>query len=178
MLLGRCQPNAPPDPNSTTFRRPVAPKPANEGAFAMTETLETSNLLITTRPRAFEALPVLISIPNLATSGRGARPKVRRRRLRREVRVAGYVLLAILPASMALVAFGGERPPTMAAGLTVERRGDSADHSIAPRPTPSISLEPLEPMVVTVHRELEAPVILPGYLLPADTSEESSDGGH
>jgi hypothetical protein len=144
----------------------------------MTQTLETSNLLITTRPRAFEALPVLISIPNLATSGRGARPKVRRRRLRREVRVAGYVLLAILPASMALVAFAGERLPTMAAGLTVERRDASAETATAPRSAGVISLEPLEPVVVTVHRELEAPVTLPGYLLPADTPEESSDGGH
>ena len=41
-----------------------------------------------------------------------------------------------------------------------------------------ISLEPLEPVIVTVHRELNTPVILPGILLPADTPEESSDGGH
>lgn len=138
----------------------------------MTQTLEVPNLLIPARPRPSEALPVLISIPKLATHGRGLRPRARRRRLRREVRVAGYVLLAILPISMALVAFGGERLPTLAAGLTVER------HETAPRPAAVISLEPLEPVVVTVRREVEATVVLPGYLLPAEPSEESSDGGH
>ena len=146
----------------------------------MTQTRETSNLLTPTRPRPAEALPVLISIPNLATSARGPRPRARRRRLRREVRVAAYVLLAILPASMALVAFGGERLPTMAAGLTVECRDASASTSAetTSRPAAVISLEPLEPVVVTVHQDLDAPVILRGDLLPADTPEESSDGGH
>ena len=55
----------------------------------MIQTLETSNTLTPTRPRAFEAPPVLISVPNLATSGRSPRPRGRRRRLRREVRLAG-----------------------------------------------------------------------------------------
>jgi hypothetical protein len=142
----------------------------------MTQTRAIVNHPTPARPRTFEALPVLISIPNLATAGRGPRPRSRRRRLRREVRVAGYFLLAILPASMAFVAFAGERLPTLAAGLTVERQATSAEPSV--RRAAVISLEPLEPMVVTVRRELEAPVILPGYLLPADTAEESSDGGH
>jgi hypothetical protein len=142
----------------------------------MTQTCETSNLLTPTRPRPSQALPVLISIPNLATTSRGHRPRTRRRRLRREVRVAGYFLLAILPASMAFVAFAGERLPTLAAGLTVERRATSAEPAL--RPAAVISLEPLEPVIVNVRRGLEAPVILPGYLLPADTPEESSDGGH
>jgi hypothetical protein len=148
--------------------------------MTQTQTRETSNLPNSARPRPVEALPVLISIPNLATSGRGPRPKARRRRLRREARVAAYALLAILPASMALVAFGGERLPTLAAGLTVERRAASTPESDepAPRAAAVISLEPLEPVIVTVRRELEAPVILPGILLPADTPEESSDGGH
>jgi len=144
----------------------------------MTQTLETANSLTLSRPRAFEALPVLISIPNLAITSRGVRPKVRRRRLRREVRLAGYALLAILPVSMALVALAGDRWSPRAPGLTVERRGGLVESSTNRPPTCSISLEPLEPVIVNVHRELEAPVILPGYLLPADTSEESSDGGH
>ena len=143
----------------------------------MTQTHEPLNLLTPIRPRPAEALPVLISIPNLATASRGPRPRTRRR-LRRELRVAGYVLLAIMPVSMALVAFGGERLPTLAAGLTVERRATSVSAEPAARPAAVISLEPLEPVIVTVRRELPAPVILPGILLPADTSEESSDGGH
>ncbi len=144
----------------------------------MTQTCELSNRLTPARRRPSAALPVLISIPKLATSCRGRRPQARRRRLRREIRVAGYAFLAILPASMALVAFGGERLPTLAAGLTVERRAASASDESAPRPAAVISLEPLEPVVVTVRRELDAPVILPGYLLPAEPPEESRDGGH
>jgi hypothetical protein len=92
----------------------------------------------------------------------------------------GYALLAILPVSMALVSFAGERLPTMAAGLTIERQKSLASTSAEPavQRVAVISLEPLEPVVVTVRRELTTPVILPGILLPADTPEESSDGGH
>ena len=144
----------------------------------MTQTHETPILLTPTRRRHASALPVLISIPNLAMSNRGSR--TRRRRLRREIRVVGYALLAILPVSMALVSFAGERLPTMAAGLTIERQDSSASNPAEPsvRRVAVISLEPLEPVVVTVRRELPTPVILPGILLPADTPEESSDGGH
>lgn len=143
----------------------------------MTQTHQYTDLPTLTRPRPTEALPVLISIPSLLTARRGARPKGRRR-LRREVRIAAYALLAILPGSLALVALGGERLPTLAAGLTVEGRAASSQDEPGPRSACLISLEPLEPVVVTVRGELEAPVILPGILLPADTPEESSDGGH
>lgn len=132
----------------------------------MTQTFETSNLMTLTRPRPAEALPVLISIPNLASLTRTTRPRPRRR-LRREVRLAGYALLALIPASMGFVAFGG--------GLPIE--GRLAPGVVTPLRASVISLAPLEP-VVTVGRDLDAPVILQGYLLPVDTSEESSDGGH
>jgi hypothetical protein len=144
----------------------------------MTQTHETQYLLTPTRRRPVAAPPVLISIPNLATPSRG--PRTRRRRLRREIRLVGYALLAILPVSMALVSFAGERLPTTAAGLSIERQESLASTEAEPavRRVAVISLEPLEPVVVTVRRELPTPVILPGILLPADTPEESSDGGH
>jgi hypothetical protein len=138
----------------------------------MTQTFETPTLPTQSRPLPIGALPILISVPKLTAHVRGPRP-CGRRRLRREVRVAACALLALLPVSMALVAFAGNRLPTLAAGLTI-----AGPDEATPRPTAVISLEPLEPVVVTVRRELEPPVILPGILLPVDTTEESSDGGH
>ena len=143
----------------------------------MTQTLETLNMPSQVRRRPTEALPVLISVPKLTARVRGPRARGRRR-LRREVRVAACALLAILPASMALFAFSGDGLPTLAAGLTIGRPATSSPDEPATRPAAVISLEPLEPVVVTVGRDPEPPVILPGILLPADTPEESSDGGH
>jgi hypothetical protein len=91
--------------------------------------------------------------------------------------VAGYLLLALLPASMAYFVLGGERLPTLAVGLSVEAREAADADEIVPRRAAMISIEPLEP-VISVRRDVDAPVILPGYLLPADAAEESSDGGH
>ena len=158
-----------------TSRQPVAPMAANEGALAMTQTCESTSHPTPTRRRASTPLPVLISIPNLATASRSPRPRPRRRRLRREVRVAGYALLAILPFSMAFLAFGADGLSPLAATSSVEHRATSTELDI--RQAPVISLAPLEP-VITVRRDLDTPVILPGILLPADTPEESSDGGH
>jgi hypothetical protein len=95
--------------------------------------------------------------------------------LRREVRITGYALLAILPLPMAFFAFGSDGLSPLAATLTVEHRAGSTEPDL--RQAPVISIAPLEP-VITVQRDLSPPVILPGILLPADAPEESSDGGH
>lgn len=145
----------------------------------MTQTYETTHATtMPARRRPAGPLPVLISVPDLAPPRQVTRVTSRpraRRRLRREVRVAGYLLLALLPASMAFFVLGGERLPTLAVGLTAQAR-EPADEA-APRRAAMISIEPLEP-VISVRRSMDAPVILPGYLLPADAVEESSDGGH
>ena len=141
----------------------------------MTQTRESTSHPTPTRRRASAPLPVLISIPNLATASRKPQAATRRRRLRREVRVAGYALLAILPPSMAFLAFGGDGRSPLSASLAAEPRATSTEADA--RRAPVISLAPLEP-VITLQRDLNTPVILPGYLLPADTPEESSNGGH
>jgi hypothetical protein len=162
-----------------TVRRPIAPNLANEGAQAMTQTCcETSILPTPARRRTPAAPPVLIQVPNLGPSPRAFRRPVRRRRLRKEVRIVGIALLALFPIAFTLFTFGGDKLPSRRASrLTVEHPEAQAEPEPATRQPGVISLAPLEP-VVTIRRELDPPVILPGYLLPADASEEPSDGGH
>jgi hypothetical protein len=52
----------------------------------------------------------------------------------------------------------------------------SESEAPATREVPAVSLS-LEP-ISTASRELEVPVILPGTLLPADSTEEGRDGEH
>lgn len=141
----------------------------------MTQTCEALKLKTPARRRRSQPLPVLISIPNLSVPTRSPRPRVRRRRLRREVRVLGSALLVILPLAIAFLTLGGDKLPRLAARVVVESPAASPELSIAG--TPRISLAPLEP-IVSLQSDLDAPVILPGYLLPADAAEESTDGGH
>ena len=146
----------------------------------MTQTCCETSIPPTTIParrRPSMALPVLIQVPTLGSPGRATRRPVRRR-LRREVRVTGFALLALLPLAFTLFSFGGDKIPSLpASSLTVEHPATEAESDLATRQPGVISLAPLEP-VVTIRRELDAPVFLPGYLLPADPPEESSDGGH
>lgn len=135
----------------------------------MTQTLETPTMLSPTRRRPRPALPVLIRIPTLAPSG-ASRRRTPRRRLRREVRVAALALLSILPLTLSIFALAGDRVIPRAAPVAAD--GEALGRPGAPSIT--ISLEP----VVTVRRDLETPVFLPGYLLPVEAAEESSDGGH
>ena len=134
----------------------------------MTQTSVSLTLSTVAGLRAVAPPPVLIVVPNLANPAGKIQPRVRRRRLRREVRFAGYALLVIFPLSLALGSFGGDRFPSPAPG----DRGP-----VPSRIHPTISLAPLEP-IVAVERDRETPVFLPGYLLPADTPEDMSHGGH
>jgi hypothetical protein len=145
---------------------------AIEGAQVMTQTQDTTTLLTPARRRSVSVVPVLIQIPKLEPS-RAPRRRVRRRRLRREVRVAGYLLLASLPVTIAFASLGGYRVSPLSASSVAIRSESEASTS---REVPAVSLS-LEP-VSSVSRDLEAPVFLPGILLPADSTEEAGDGGH
>lgn len=112
---------------------------------------------------------VLIQVPAL---GRRARRPAgrRRRRLRREFRVAGSALAFTLPITWAFLTFGGGRPDARAMPPVAVR----VDTSEA-RPVASITLEPA---LATYPPEAEAPIVRPaGYLLPADGSEEPAHAG-
>lgn len=138
----------------------------------MTQILATTRLPIPARRRAARAVPILIQIPDLAGSRAAGRP-VRRRRLRREVRVAGYALLGLLPIWLAIATLGGDRLPRLAASSrTAAAEADSG--SIREVPTVSLSLEPMSSGPI----DLEAPVVLPVLLQPVAPTEEDADGRH
>ena len=138
----------------------------------MIQTQDTTALMTPALRRSVSAVPVLIQIPNLGPM-RAPQRRVRRRRLRREVRVAGYLLLAILPISVAFASLGGYRlSPLAASSLTIPPESEAPTSREVP--AVSLSLEPISP----VSRDFEASVFLPGTLLPADSTEEGGDGGH
>ncbi len=153
----------------------------------MTQTLPEP--IVTTsypaRRRELPSAPVLIRVP-IVVASRVSKTPARRRRLRREVRAAGYLLLLAVPACLACLGFGGFRPPSIAASaFGVAARAEAVvapegpDAAEGPRTAPAISLS-LEP-VLAAHQPrdiVEAPVLLSGQLLPVDSHEEPSHGGH
>jgi hypothetical protein len=137
-------------------------------------------------------VPVLIQVPAvpslLRASGRAAsrphrRPVARRRRLRREVRMAGYTVMMIAPLSLAsALLMGGRSGGALEPALPAVAR--AAAESAAPgcdRPglasaPPIISIS-LEPAALSPYAEVEPQVVLPGYLLPDDECEEPAHAG-
>lgn len=91
----------------------------------------------------------------------------RRRRLRREVRVAGYLLATALPLALAFAllrsapAVGGIsvapslRPPSVSLTLEIDQEAGPATRTPMPRPTAALA----------------SPIELRGYLLPYDERE-------
>ena len=82
----------------------------------------------------------------------------------------GYLLLALLPISLAFASIGAGRLTRLAASSLTA----SAEAEAFANPEVSLSLEP----VASAPREQETPVFLPGILLPADSIEEDGDGRH
>ncbi len=156
----------------------------------MTQTILEASETVTTlsRRRELPSAPVLIRVPVLAAARiTPAAAPSRRRRLRREVRLAGAALLLLAPT--ALIAFGlgsGRLGPVAASALgfaTPGSLGESAGSSTAADParhrsTISLSIEPV--LAGRPARDFSGgPVLLSGQLLPVDTSEEPSHhGGH
>lgn len=92
-----------------------------------------------------------------------------KRRLRREIRMAGYILMTAAPLALAVLLLAGA-PEASGSASSLAR---SAVTRIRP-PVISLSIEP--PAIVPSAR-VELPVVLPGYLLPDDGAEESSHAG-
>ncbi|WP_435019871.1 hypothetical protein TA3x_001523 [Tundrisphaera sp. TA3] len=140
----------------------------------MTQTQDKPTLLIPAARRELPAVPVLIRVPMVAGVARGPRHRPRRRRLRREVRFAALALLTAFPVSLGLFLASGDRAEALAIAATT-----TLDIECDEPPIQCLSLR-LEPIVSTAAPILDrdVPVVLPGYLLPAEVNEETSDGGH
>jgi hypothetical protein len=117
-----------------------------------------------------------------------------RRRLRREVRVTGCALLAFLPLvsvctlgwqnrSSQLLAASisnatAARPHVQYAAQDRSDRGWPANSAVVEQiGLPSVVVLSIEPAVVAPESDTEVPVVLPGYVLPDDSLEESSHAG-
>ena len=146
----------------------------------MTLILEPSTCSTPARRRATLAAPVLIRVPALSGSAvAGRRTPVRRRRLRREVRVAGFWLLALIPTVVACATWGSTRPAPLLAVNSPDRPAAEVAFEARDQGRSTISLR-LEPVLAAAPTPEFAggPVFFSGQLLPADTTEEPSHGGY
>jgi hypothetical protein len=116
-----------------------------------------------------------------------ARPK---RRLRREVRIAGCALLALAPLFAACTLGWSGRPArvlacSIAEATAPDRRSDgsnlprdpsnrSADTRVG---SPGVVVISIEPAALSPGTDTEIPVVFPGYILPDDSLEDSTHEG-
>jgi hypothetical protein len=149
---------------------------------------------------------VLIAVPEIQVRSRTDRqqmpqPHMRvprhetrraRRRLRREVRFAGYVLLVLVPIASACTLGWSNRPDrilacSIADPLQTTASIDSSTDILrlggmdqSPQPTiasmGTVTLSS-KPVVTIPEAVVEAPVIFPGYVLPDDSREDSLHEG-
>lgn len=142
--------------------------------------LQSWPVAIAPTPGGRPVLPVLIQVPRVSARSRTAgrwspRAATRpRRRLRREVRWTAYALLALFPPALSALAYWEGRQAAL-----LEIRGPSAEVKADPEPEPlppRISLS-IEPAPTLAPAESEAPVVIPGYLLPDDGLEEAAHAG-
>ncbi|MEO6807750.1 MAG: hypothetical protein ABI353_01375 [Isosphaeraceae bacterium] len=116
------------------------------------------------RDAASTFLPVLIQVPALSRRGRPLTHRTTgRRRLRREVRVAGTALLCGVPMAWMLLVLGAGRSEVVAAP---ERPAFTVSDD---PPMVTISLEPV--------RELRPTVVLESIIPDIDTEEAFNAGG-
>lgn len=148
----------------------------------------TTNLERTGRPRmesdvTGRMLPILIQVPKVGTTRRlsgstGPVASRRRRRLRKEVRVAGMTMLSVVPMGLLMLTLGGARPasrpprsvnsglativdvrPTVVAGISLGFDSSAPGSTPIARPRPTATVQ------------------FPGYLLPDDGSEDLDHAG-
>ena len=145
----------------------------------MTRILEPRTCSTPARRRTLPAAPVLIRLPALshATIGNGSGPIRRRRRLRREFRIAGCWLLALIPTAVVGASWGGGRAPVLLA-VHAPAQAPEAGAGLADESRPCISLSIAPVLAVQPAEAVECSVFLSGQLLPADAPEEVVHGGY
>ena len=147
------------------------------GAFAMTQISEPKIDPPLARRRALPAAPVLIRVPTISSAKMAGRGPIRRRRLRREVRVAGYWLLVLAPLGFTCVTWGGSRAPMLLAVNSPDRPVEAvaspteeALHRI------SLSVAPLDS--TAARFDGGGPIFLSSELMPTDAAQEVAHGGY
>ena len=105
----------------------------------MTTTLELAGRTRMTSDVARPIVPILIQVPNLRAPGRRPGPTRRRRRLRKEVRVAGLTMMSVLPVGFLLLALGGAQPAERPARWVAPRRTEVVRLASASVPVASAS---------------------------------------
>ncbi len=149
--------------------------------------------------------PVLILVPHVrpsstrhwkpagftAVSPRPREVRRPRRRIRRQVRVAGYALLGLLPLLLAwshwTSALSSHHPGSHLLSLPWHRsEGEVAEDETRPgawnsaaaaTAFPARVLLSIEPLGTAADSDTETPVVFPGYLLPDDHHEEPAHEG-
>jgi hypothetical protein len=159
-----------------------------------------------TEPCCLRPTMVLIQIPEIRTrraewpglrsTGDSPVRKTRlerpRRRLRREIRLAGCVLLALMIMGLAVNCWWTSQPGWLLLAAHVSTRPGPtklADPKLLPgrKPplnqlggsvvsVPSLTLS-IEPLATTPSSDSEIPVVFPGYVLPDDNIEEPPHEG-
>lgn len=137
----------------------------------------TSGLLSRSRTAtdvARPTLPILIQVPALRPSTRGSvRPRAARRRLRKEVRLAGLTMMSALPMGLLALILGGARPPAPTLVEVTAR----ATAELAATPRVTLSFEPTPGPESDSASGSADPVAFPGYLLPVDGPEDPAYEG-
>jgi hypothetical protein len=160
------------------------------------DTEPTTASLRTNRVRG-ELVPLLIQVPRIEPARRHRQPRRAnrldqalgsprpgrrpRRRLRREIRVAGCWILAMAAMggtfTMGWMSRGAGATQPTARIAAVPAWGDTCP-SREPDPADlPAAIEAVEAHPSDSVRDAEVGVILPGYLLPDDSREESADEG-
>ena len=140
--------------------------------------------------------PVLIRVPDLSAAAGAARRRRRaegrqslrrKRRLRKEVRLVGSAfLLLCAPLAWSILTSVGPHhhhhqaePVGVSAQLMSIEMDGPAFASASPGEAPRRVPRPVEPALATPARPRDdmAPVVLPGYVLPDDGSEEPAHAG-
>jgi len=124
--------------------------------------------------------------------GQGGRPCLARsrRRLRREIRIAGCALLVLAPLFSACTLLSSTVPVRVLACSITEataRSSDRAPSAGTAEPTgppkvfagdpPGVIVLSVEPTVPSPVSDADVPVIFPGYVLPDDSLEGSTHEG-
>jgi hypothetical protein len=145
----------------------------------MTSTLELSARSRMTSDVARPVVPILIQVPNLTAPGRRPGPSRRRRRLRKEVRVAGLTMMSVLPAGLLLLALGGAHPAERPAPALVRApiRAVAELARVSTLAPVDADVAPAASLDETTVAAAPVPVVFHDYLLPVDGPEEPDHAG-